>query len=127
MRVGYRRDDGVRHATPGRTLAKVAALALGVTLFSTTSLSGALAQQDDEAVTVGGGGSVVADDLIEAILADVFAAVFGPGAADDTGDVSGGDLNVGGNVGGNITMGGSSGGGITIGGSSGGSGVESGG
>ncbi len=123
----YRGDNGARQEQPRRRLVKIAALALGIAVFGAAGSTGALAQEDDGAVTATRGGTVVADDLIDAILADVFATVFGAGATEDTGDVSGGDINVGGNVGGNITMGGSSGGGISIGGGNGGSGVESGG
>ena len=123
----YRGDNGAWQEQPRRRLVNIAALALGIAVFGAVGSTGALAEEDDGAVTAAGGGTVVADDLIDAILADVFASVFGAGTAEDTGDVPAGDVNVGGNVGGSITMGGSSGGGFSIGGGSGGSGVESGG
>jgi hypothetical protein len=111
-----RESDGNGRAWP--TLAKLTGLALGVGLFGMVGLSGTLAQDDDATA-----GTVDADALVESIIADIFAGIFGGGAGDDDAAVPGGDMNVGGNTGGNVTMGGSMGGGITIGGSSGGSGV----
>ena len=103
-------DDGRGRARG--PMAKVAGLALGVALFGTVGLSGALAQADD--VTVGAADA-------ESIIAAIFAEIFGGGVADeDESTISGGDINVGGNMGSNVTMGGGTGGGITIGGGSGG-------
>jgi len=90
----------------GHRFAKVAGLAVSVAMFGMVGLSGTLAQEED--VSVG-----VAD--AESIVAEIFAQIFGGGAAEDEATVSG-DINVGGNRGGTVMMGGSSAGGITIGG-----------
>ena len=126
MMAENRMDDSVRHERPRRRLVKVAGIALSIVAFGATGLSGTLAQQDDDAVSVSGGASVF-DDVFaggvfdEDFVSNILEEVFGSVASEDDSDVSGGgDINVGGNVGGNITMGGSSGGGITV-----GSGVDS--
>jgi hypothetical protein len=95
-----------------RWLAKVAGVALGISILGATGPSATLAQADD--VMVAG----AADDAsINSLIAEIFAEVFGGGAAVDEATVSGGgDINVGGNMGGSVTMGGGSGGGISIGG-----------
>jgi hypothetical protein len=114
-----------------RRLAKVAVVAAGVVAFSGAGFTGALAQDDGVGnVFPSGASGVVAEDLAESIIADVFAS---NDISVDLGDVFdddvatggtgiGGDLNVGGNTGGSVTMGGGSSGGITIGGGSGGTG-----
>ncbi len=112
-------NANMRQNDPWRRRVKIAGLALGIAAFGGTGLSGTLAQQDD-AVSISGGSSVVDDDFINSILAEVFANVFGGGISDDGDDDSGaGDINVGGNTGGSVTMGGSSGSGIAVGGSGG--------
>lgn len=95
-----------------RRLAPVAGLALGVAMLGTVGLSGTLAQDDGMAT----GGD--AESIVNSIIQQVFADIFGGGAVDDNG---GGDINVGGNMGGSVTMGGGSGGSVNMGGGSGGS------
>jgi hypothetical protein len=109
MTIRVHDDDG-RGRVRGR-LTKVTGLVLGVALFGTVGLSGALAQADD--VTVGSTDA-------ESIIAAIFAEIFGGGVAEDESTISGGDINVGGNMGSNVTMGGGTSGGITVGGGSGG-------
>ena len=117
-----------RFGRPGRRLVQTAGIALGIVAFGATGLTGALAQTEDDAAAVAGT-TVLDEGYIESILAEVFGEVFGAVPAEDDSTVSGGNINVGGNLGGEITMGGSTGGGISIGGGSGGSGggAESGG
>jgi hypothetical protein len=96
-----------------RRLTQVASLALGLAMFGTVGLSGTLAQENDMAA----GGD--AESIVNSIIQQVFAEIFGGGGVDDNAGVSGGgNLDVGGNSGSNVTMGGS-GGGISIGGSGG--------
>ncbi len=70
---------------------------------------------------VGGGD---AEAIVNSIIQQVFAEIFGGGVVDDDAAVSGGgDINVGGSTGSTVTMGGGSGGSVNMGGgSSGGSG-----
>ena len=97
-----------------RRLAPVTGLALGIALFGTVGLSGALAQDDDMAA-----GSD-AESIVNSIIQQVFSEIFGTGVVDDNAAVSGGgDINVGGNMGGTVTMGGGSGRSVNMGGGSG--------
>lgn len=110
--VVHRGHESDRHGRWRRRLARVISLALGIAMLGTIGLSGTLAQDDE--VVAGGD----AESIVNAIIAQVFAEIFGGEApADDTADSSGGDLNVGGNMGGTVTMGGGSGGSVTMGGS----------
>ena len=94
-----------------RRLAQVTGLALGLAMFGTVGLSGTLAQDDDLAA----GGD--AESIVNAIIAQVFADIFGGDVVDDDAAVSGGgDLNVGGSSGSTVTMGGGSSGSVTMGG-----------
>jgi hypothetical protein len=107
--IRVRDSDGKGRAR----LVKVASLALGLAMFGTVGLSGTLAQENDMAA----GGD--AESIVNSIIQQVFAEIFGGGGVDDNAGVSGGgNLDVGGNSGSNVTMGGS-GGGISIGGSGG--------
>jgi len=100
-----------------RRLSQVASLALGIAMFGTVGLSGTLAQ--DDGVTVG---TADANTMVDNIIAQIFAEIFGGDVAVDDAAVSGGgDINVGGNTGSNVTMGGGSGGSVNMGGGSGGS------
>jgi hypothetical protein len=111
--VVHNGDGRNRHAWL-RRLAPVTGLALGIAMFGTVGLSGALAQDDN--VVAGGD----AESIVNSIIQQVFAEIFGGGAVDDNAAVSGGgDINVGGNMGGTVTMGGGSGGSINMGGSGG--------
>jgi hypothetical protein len=109
---GGHESDG-RGRLRGR-LVKLTGLALGIAMLGTIGLSGTLAQDDD--VVAGGD----AESIVNSIIQQVFAEIFGGGVVDDdaTGS-SGGDINVGGNMGGSVTMGGGSGGNINMGGSGG--------
>ena len=95
-----------------RRLTKVASLALGLAMFGTVGLSGTLAQDDDVAAADD------AESIVNAIIAQVFADIFGDAVVDDDAAVSG-DLNMGGTTGSTVTMGGG-GGGVTVGDDSGG-------
>ncbi|MGZ5385648.1 MAG: hypothetical protein ACXWH0_16925 [Acidimicrobiia bacterium] len=90
-----------------RHLAKVTSLALGVAMFGTVGLSGALAQDDNVSV--------------EEMIDQIFAEISGGDVTDDPAVSGGGDLNLGGSSGSTITMGGD--GDVTIGGGSSGSGA----
>src|ERR687894_281272 len=93
-----------------RGLTKVTSLALGIAMFGTVGLSGALAQ--DEGVSVG---ITDAETIVNNILAEVFAEIFGGEvAADDAAASGGGNINTGGSGGSTVTMGG--GGDVSIGG-----------
>ena len=96
-----------------RGLTRVTGLALGIAMLGTIGLSGTLAQDDDIAA------SGDAEAIVNAIIAQVFAEIFGGDTVEGDAAVSGGDLNVGGSSGSNVTMGGS-GGSVTMGGGSGG-------
>jgi hypothetical protein len=98
-----------------RRIRQVTGLALGIAMLGTIGLSGTLAQDDD----VAAGGDV--ESIVNSIIAQVFAEIFGGGVVDEDAAVSGGgDINVGGNMGGSVTMGGGSGGSVNMGGSGGG-------
>jgi hypothetical protein len=85
-------------------------------MLGTIGLSGTLAQ--DDGVATGSD----AESIVNSIIQQVFAEVFGGGVVDDNAPVSGGgDINVGGNMGGSVTMGGGGGGSVNMGGGSGGS------
>jgi hypothetical protein len=113
--VTMRAHDSDSRDRARRRLAKVASLGLGLAMFGTVGLSGTLAQGDN-----GVTGSD-AESIVNSIIQQVFAEVFGGGVVDDNAPVSGGDINVGGNMGGSVTMGGGSGGSVNMGGGSGGS------
>ena len=84
-------------------------------MLGTVGLSGTLAQDDE----VAAGGD--AESIVNAIIAQVLAEIYGGEApTDDTAVAGGGGLNVGGNMGGSVTMGGGSSGSINMGGSGGG-------
>jgi hypothetical protein len=111
-------DRGHGSDRPGwlrRRLAPVTGLALGIAMLGTIGLSGTLAQDDD----VAAGGD--AESIVNAIIAQVFAEIFGGAVVDDDAAVSGGgDLNMGGSSGSTVTMGGG-GGDVNMSGGSGGS------
>ena len=116
-----RGDGGPGQGRARRRLGTVASLALGVVMFGTIGLSGALAQDDDASV-----GIADADALVNSIIAEIFG---GDVAADEAAVTDGGDINVGGSTGSTVTMGGGgdvsiggggSGGGVTVGDDSGG-------
>ena len=111
----HRGHESDRHGR-WRRLARVSGLALGIAMLGTIGLSGTLAQDDEIAV-----GTADAESIVNSIIEQVFAQIFGTGVVEDDAAVSGdGDLNVGGNMGGTVTMGGGSGGSVTTGGSGGG-------
>jgi hypothetical protein len=111
--VTIRTHDSDGNGWARRGLAKVTGLVLGIAMLGTIGLSGTLAQDDDLAA----GGD--AESIVNAIIAQVFAEIFGGDVVVDDAAVSGGDLNVGGSSGSSVTMGGS-GGGVTVGDNSGG-------
>ena len=79
-------------------------------MFGTVGLSGTLAQDDDVSV-----GIADAETMVDNIIAEIFAEIFGGDVADDDAAVSGGgDVNIGGSTGSTVTMGG--GGDVSIGG-----------
>jgi hypothetical protein len=97
-----------------RWLAPVTGLVLGIAMVGTIGLSGALAQDEDVAA------GVDAESIVNSIIEQVWAEIFGGGAVVDDGSVSGGgDLNMGGSSGSTVTMGG--GGDVNMSGGSGGS------
>jgi hypothetical protein len=107
-----------------RRLSQVTSLALGIVMFGTVGLSGTLAQDEDATV-----GITDAETMVDAIIAEIFAQIFGGDVADDAVVSGGGDLNIGGSTGSTVTMGGGSdvsiggggsGGGVTMGGNYGG-------
>jgi len=108
--VVHRGDGSNGQGRLRRRLSHVTGLALGVAMLGTVGLSGTLAQNDD--VVAGGD----AESIVNSIIQQVFADIFGGGAVDDNG---GGDINVGGNMGGTVTMGGGSGSSVNMGGSGG--------
>ena len=95
-----------------RGLARVTGLALGIAMLGTIGLSSTLAQTDE--VVVG----TDAESIVNSIIEQVFAEIFGGAVVDDTAD-SAGDLNLGGSSGSTVTMGGGSSG-ITVGDNTGG-------
>jgi hypothetical protein len=109
VRLGDGRES---HGRLRRGLTRVTGLALGIALFGTIGLSGTLAQTDDVAA------GTDAESIVNSIIEQVFAEIFGGVVVDDTAD-SGGDLNIGGSSGSTVTMGGGSSG-ITIGDNTGG-------
>ena len=114
MVIGRGRD-GARQGIARRRLTKVTSLALGIAMFGTVGLSGALAQDEDVSV-----GIADAEAIVNSILAEVFAEIFGGEvAADDAAASGGGNINTGGSGGSTVTMGGG-GGDVSIGGGSGG-------
>ena len=116
MLIGRRHASGLQDRVR-RSLARVTSLALGVAMFGTVGLSGALAQDDP------GAGSADAEAIVNSILAEVFAEIFGGEvAAEDAAVSGGGDINVGGSTGSTVTMGGG-GGDVSIGGGGSGGGV----
>ena len=113
--VPIRAHNGDGTGRPRRGLAKVTSLALGIAMFGTVGLSGALAQDEDVSV-----GIADAEALVNSIIAEVFAEIFGGDvAADDAAVSGGGNINTGGSTGSTVTMGGG-GGDVSIGGGSGG-------
>jgi hypothetical protein len=111
--VAIRVHDSNGKGPVRRRLARVASLALGLAMFGTVGLSGTLAQ--DDAVASGD-----AESIVNAIIEQVWAEIFGAGApADDAAVSSGGDLNMGGSTGGTVTMGGGDSGSVNMGGSGG--------
>ena len=113
--VVHRGFGSDRHGWLRRGLMKLTGLALGITMLGTIGLSGALAQ-DEDVVTSGAD----AESIVNAIIQQVFAEIFGDAMIDDAAVSGGGDINVGGNMGGSVTMGGSSGGSVNMGSSGGG-------
>jgi hypothetical protein len=100
-----------------RGLTKVTSLALGLAMFGTVGLSGTLAQEEDVSV-----GTADAEAIVNDIIAQVFAEIFGGGVVeDDAADTGAGGLTMGGSTGSTVTMG--DGGGISIGGETSGGGV----
>jgi len=112
--VTFRAHNSDSKSGARRRLSQVTSLALGIAMFGTVGLSGTLAQDDD--VTVG---TADADTMVDNIIAQIFAEIFGGDVTDDAAVSGGGDINVGGNMGSNVTMGGS-GGSVNMGGGSGG-------
>jgi hypothetical protein len=113
--VVHRGDGSDRHGWLRLRLSQVTGLALGIAMLGTIGLSGTLAQ--DENVVAGSD----AESIVNAIIQQVFAEIFGDATIDDDAVVSGpGDINVGGSMGSTVTMGGGSGGSVTMGGGSGG-------
>jgi hypothetical protein len=109
--VVHRGLESDRYGRWWRRLARVSGLALGIAMLGTIGLSGTLAQDDEIAV-----GTADAESIVNSIIDEVFAQIFGIGVVEDDAAVSGdGDLNVGGNMGGTVTMGGGSGGSVTMG------------
>ena len=104
-----------RHGWLRRRLAPVTGLALGIAMLGTIGLSGTLAQDDDVAA------GVDAESIVNSIIEQVWAEIFGGGAVveDDAAVSGGGDLNMGGSSGSTVTMGG--GGDVNMSGGSGGS------
>jgi hypothetical protein len=108
-----RRLDNDGQGRVRRWPAKIVGLALGIAMFGTVGLAGTLAQDDDVSV-----GTADAEAIVNSIIAEVFAEIFGGAVVDDEAAVSGGgDINVGGSTGSTVTMGGG-GGDISIGGGS---------
>ena len=117
-------DSNGKGRARGR-LSQVTSLALGIAMFGTVGLSGTLAQEDDVSV-----GIADAETMVDNIIAEIFAEIFGGDVADDAAVSGGGDVNTGGSTGSTVTMGGgddisiggggSSSGGVTMGGNYGG-------
>jgi hypothetical protein len=112
-----RGHEGAAQGNVRRGLTKVTSLALGIAMFGTVGLSGTLAQDEDVSV-----GVADAETIVNSILAEVFAEIFGSEvAADDAAASGGGNINTGGSGGSTVTMGG--GGDVSIGGGGSGGGV----
>ena len=112
--VVHRGDRSESHGRLRRRLSQVTGLALGVAMLGTIGLSGTLAQDDNAAA------GADAESIVNNIIQQVFADIFGSGGAVDDSAVSGGgDINVGGNMGGSVTMGSGGGGSVNMGGSGG--------
>jgi hypothetical protein len=112
--VAIRAHDSSGKGRVRRRLAQVTSLALGLAMFGTVGLSGTLAQEDS--VTVGGD----TESIVNSIIEQVWAEIFGAGAPADDAAVSGdGGLNVGGSTGSTVTMGGGDSGSVNMGGSGG--------
>jgi hypothetical protein len=108
------RGDGIEsHGRLRRRLTQVTGLGLGIAMLGTIGLSGTLAQDDNAAA------GTDAESIVNNIIQQVFAEIFGGGVVDDSTVSGGGDINVGGNMGGSVTMGGGSGGSVNMGGSGG--------
>lgn len=88
-------------------LARVTGLVLAIAMLGTIGLSGTLAQDDDVAA------GTDAESIVNGIIEQVFAEIFGGVVVDDAAD-SGGDLNIGGSSGSTVTMDGGSRG-VTVG------------
>src|SRR5215207_6685752 len=100
MVIGRGRGDAGQ-GSARRRLAKVISLALGIALFGTVGLSGALAQDEDVSV-----GIADAETIVNSILAEVFAEILGGEvAADDAAASGGGNINTGGSGGSGVTIG----------------------
>ena len=112
--VVHRGHASDRQGWMRRRLSQVTGLALGIAMLGMIGLSGTLAQTD-EAVVSGD-----AESIVNSIIEQVFAEIFGGVVVDDAAVSSGGDLNVGGSSGSTVTMGGDSGGGVTVGDNTGG-------
>jgi hypothetical protein len=105
--------DGDGKGRARRRLTQVASLGLGLAMFGTVGLSGTLAQENGMAA----GGD--AESIVNSIIQQVFAEIFGGGGVDDNAGVSGGgNMNLGGSTGSTVTMGDGSGGGVNMGGGS---------
>ena len=111
--VVHRGHGSDRHGWMRRRLSQVTGLALGIAMLGTIGLAGTLAQTDD--VVIGSD----AESIVNSILEQVFAEIFGGVIADDAAVSSSGDLNVGGSSGSTVTMGGGSSG-VTVGDNTGG-------
>ncbi len=110
--VSSRRHDSDGQGRAERWLAKITGLVLAIAMFGTVGLAETLAQDEDVSV-----GTADAEAIVNSIIAEVFAEIFGGAVVDDEAAVSGGgDINVGGSTGSTVTMGG--GGDISIGGGS---------
>jgi hypothetical protein len=114
--VVHRGHGSDRHSRLRRRLAQVSGLALGVAMLGTIGLSGTLAQEEDVSA-----GAVDAEAIVNSIIEQVLAEIFGGGVVEDDAAVSGGgDLNVGESTGSTVTMGGGDSGSVTMGGGTGG-------
>jgi hypothetical protein len=111
--VVHRGDRSESHGRLRRRLSQVTGLALGVAMLGTIGLSGTLAQDDN------GAAGTDAEAIVNNIIQQVFAEIFGGAAVDDSTVSGGGDINVGGNMGGSVTTGSGGGGSVNMGGSGG--------
>jgi hypothetical protein len=112
--VVHRADGSESQGRLRRRLTQMTGLGLGIAMLGTIGLSGTLAQDDNAAA------GADAESIVNNIIQQVFADIFGSGGAVDDSAVSGGgDINVGGNMGGSVTMGSGGGGSVNMGGSGG--------